>query len=254
MVKEDAETKVGRMARMKAWLSSLGDMWRESGPGGKVIAVFLVLVVLGGAAFLVMADPPWDSSYVRRKAEGKTLRGIDYAVFYDWFAAVANMLIALVGLWFAKWWMPRDAAEVAGVGRLTSWKGRGRFFWGALIVALLLAVVWRAPRLTHSFWNDEAYAARLYSWGHYEEKEDGSLERKQPDWATAIFDDRKMNNHIEHSIESRIALALRGDRDTFRESTFPHRAFSQWAGDCRWSCPARRCVWRTACGAGGGIS
>ena len=220
MVKEDAETKVEKKTRLKVWLSGLGDSWRESGAGGRVIAVFLVFVVLGGAAFLVMADPPWDSSYVRRKAEGKTLRGIDYAVFYDWFAAVANMLIALVGLATAKWWMTQDMAEDAGVGRLTSWRGGGRFFWGAIIAALLVAAVWRAPRLTHSFWNDEAYAARLYSWGCYIEKEDGSLERKQPDWATAIFDDRKMNNHIEHSIESRIALALRGDRDSFRESTF----------------------------------
>ena len=220
MVNEVVEKKVGKKACLKAWLSGLGDAWRTSGAGGKGIAVFLILVVLGGITFLVVSDPPWDSSYVRRKAEGKTLRGIDYAVFYDWFAAVANILIALLGLAFAKWWMSKDAAEEAGVGRLTSWEGRGRFFWAAFIFALLLAAVWRAPRLTHSFWNDEAYAARLYSWGCYIEKEDGSLERKQPDWATAIFDDRKMNNHIEHSIESRIALALRGDRDSFRESTF----------------------------------
>ncbi len=220
MADEVVEKQLREGTRLRAWFSGLGDAWRASGAGGKGIVVFLVLVASAGLVFLVMADPPWDSSYLRRKAEGKTLRGIDYAVFYNWFAAVANVLISVGVLALGKWWMPQDAAEVAGVGRLTNWKGRGRFFWGAFILALLVAVVWRAPRLTHSFWNDEAYAARLYSWGCYVEQDDGSLERKQPDWATAIFDDRKMNNHIEHSIEARIALALRGDGETFRESTF----------------------------------
>jgi 4-amino-4-deoxy-L-arabinose transferase-like glycosyltransferase len=97
-----------------------------------------------------------------------------------------------------------------------------------LIWLLVLgAVAWgaweRVPRLSHSYWNDEAYSLNRYVRGAWEKQEDGRTVFEPVTWTDTLFENRQANNHLLNSLLSRISLdlwrsATGAAPDAFRES------------------------------------
>ena len=95
---------------------------------------------------------------------------------------------------------------------------------------MLVAAWFRVPRLGHSLWNDEAYAARAYVVGQWDDRPDGPPVFKPADWKTGLFYNEKGNNHVWCSVEARVALKLwqkiGGHRaDEFSETALRFPAF-----------------------------
>ena len=77
-----------------------------------------------------------------------------------WAACGAFILLACAGLWsFAAWagWVRGWAGPARLAGLVPDAGPRPRWFWPALAVVLAVALVLRVPRMTLSFYNDEAH-------------------------------------------------------------------------------------------------
>ncbi|MEZ5299975.1 MAG: glycosyltransferase family 39 protein [Verrucomicrobiales bacterium] len=179
------------------------DLPARCGIGSAALFWALVAVLVASAAWMLGHDPPWDSEAARRIAEGKKLKPEHYGATGLWWAAAANALLAAGALAFAKLWSPGLAA--ADPAPLLE-PGRGRkAFAFTLLAAVLCGAILRAPRLTHSLWNDEEYSARTYVWGKFEPGGGGALEFKPVTWAEAAWKN-KVNNHLLHTFEARLSL------------------------------------------------
>ena len=97
------------------------------------------------------------------------------------------------------------------------------WFWGGIGCALVLGAIYRAPRFGHSFWNDEAYAARAYVMGESLPVPHGSFIFKPNDWKTTLFLNEKGNNHVWCSIEARVALKFGRRPPIGVPTSFPRR-------------------------------
>ena len=96
-----------------------------------------------------------------------------------------------------KEWIADDRARKRG-----SWS---QLVWAAAFIVLIGAGL-RIPRLFHSFWNDEAYAARAYVWGVKEPQLARVVGLQPVTWSQALFLNEKGNNHVWCSLEARLAL------------------------------------------------
>lgn len=74
--------------------------------------------------------------------------------------------------------------------------------------ALLVGVLERMPRLSHSFWNDEEYGFRRFASGYHRDDGAGALEFKKVRWADSLFKNHDGNNHVWHTVEARAGLGL----------------------------------------------
>ena len=104
--------------------------------------------------------------------------------------------------------------------------------WTLIFYLLLLVIIgvagWmRAPRLDHSLWNDEEYSLRRYVWGYQKVRTDDTLKLDRVTWPETFFYNRGANNHIPHSITSRLALEIwsravqqKGDDRFFSERAY----------------------------------
>jgi hypothetical protein len=148
------------------------------------------------------------------------LREKEHGVIGWWYAAAfgmgASFLLAIsLPLWAPARRQEGDTAHdvhsadeenkgETGFARLVS--GRPLF-----LLLMLLAVIvggWmRAPRLDHSLWNDEEYAMRKFAHGDYKKDDRGQPIFQPVTWATTLTESSNGNNHVLHSILSRLSLS-----------------------------------------------
>ena len=172
------------------------------------IALIVLMTLLG--VFLLSAKKPWDEklqkSIAKRDAVNKEWKTPDYADYFLWVAAAANFVIAggllvSVGLWTRpmRGKVAKDCHKLEGNAR--------RWFFAGVSAAVIVAAVYRVPRLDHSFWNDEEYAFRTYVFGEGFEAEDGLVHFKPVTWDESLFQN-KINNHIVCTVGARLSHSV----------------------------------------------
>ena len=174
--------------------------------------IVLSAVLLGLVLYLIQATPPWEPELKERIAErdatNKLWRTMDYALFYSWWAALFNAVIISTLLIISKWWSGKQKPETTQGTLLSQPGGQGQILSRRTFLILLgiivgIGIYERAPRLDHSFWNDEEYGFRRYTYGfHRPDKSGDGVELKRIGWEETLFRNR-LNNHILHSISAR---------------------------------------------------
>jgi hypothetical protein len=155
------------------------------------------------------------------KVDEPRLKARDHAVIGWWWAAVAGAVVSAVLLVALPLWFPagqkegdavhdvpmadEENAGDSGFSRLVS--GRPLFFL-ALGLAVIVGGWIRAPRLGHSFWNDEEYAVRKHIHGDYKTQEDGSRTFREVPWVEVLAENGNGNNHVLHSVLARVSLRV----------------------------------------------
>ncbi|MEM9478546.1 MAG: glycosyltransferase family 39 protein [Verrucomicrobiota bacterium] len=191
-------------------LDRLKRFWDRVAPetGRWIFAVALVLFALL-VWYLIDAKKPWDEKTLariaEREAEGKFWQARDYVTVWFWYAAALNSVILLGVLGTARWWGKRRESVVKE-SSIDRTHRTNKAYWVGFAVVILVALAYRAPRLTHSFWNDEEYAFRTYVWGVMTVQE-GEWVRDKPDWQESIFRN-KLNNHIFATVVARVSAEV----------------------------------------------
>ena len=178
---------------------------------GKVIAWISILLACGFGIYLISVGSPWDGAFLEKIESGRKPTPHKYGEIGLWWGALAGLGIALLMIRTVRWWgkpMP-ESFEVARRALLPEIDPR--WMRWALVVGMLGAVVLggylRAPRLDHSLWNDEEYAVRRNIWGEWERGKDGEMRFDGLDWEEALFFNHN-NNHIFHTVNSRLSLGI----------------------------------------------
>jgi hypothetical protein len=144
------------------------------------------------------------------------LRPKEHGAIGLWYATAASTgLLLLLGISVRRW-LPDEGEEirrdvhVASPTRLvvihSDWATR--LFVVAMVGAVSVAGVLRAPRLSHSFWNDEAYAVRTFVHGQWEEGKDKAWAFTPASWTDTLHEQRNGNNHVLCSLAERGAAVL----------------------------------------------
>jgi hypothetical protein len=159
---------------------------------------------------------------------GMLLKPREFGVAGVWlgcaFGAVVCGLL-LLGAWF---WIPDGRAGMKRAPHLPMVSGVLPYLCVMLAVA---TTVWiRAPRLDHSFWNDEEYSLRCFSHGRWEQGKDGGWKFDAVDWNDTLFECRNGNNHHMNSVLVRCSQEAwrwaRGEpREVFSETAARLPAF-----------------------------
>lgn len=199
---------------------SHGRLRLRFGRGG--LALLLLLLVVAGVCLHYGIDgpKPWGKEIMKRVADGKDLRAREYGIIGVWWGCVLSAGIGGLLVVFASWWMPGGKNAPRRLG--TRPPAPGSLFHLTLFLILGAAVFFRAPEMTHSFWNDEEYALRRYFHGAEERQQDGRLVFEKVTWDDTLFHNFNGNNHQLQSVLSRASLEawrfLRGK---------PEEAFSE---------------------------
>jgi hypothetical protein len=200
-------------------------------------------LALFSALWLGGADERWLDQIPKRKAQGKELRLEHHMALGFRRAAWAGLAVGLSGAAAIAWvaWRkgaPGSATAAVGavseIGEAGSPAGLWPDGWphpvpwrtvvavGALAMVVSGALRW--PRLGHSFWSDEAYAARAYVWGVNVAQADGTLVYKPVAWREALFLNERANNQVWCSIEARLAHSVWQRATGAPPGTFSERA------------------------------
>lgn len=198
---------------------------RFSRAGLALSAVCFVLAVFS-AVWLARADDRLLDQIPKRKAQGRELRLEHHMALGFYRAAWAGLVVGVVGLATAGLWGrreplmggDRESSGVAATPASPSETGvlprgwvhpvRWREIASIVLTAMVVSGALRWPRLGHSFWSDEAYAARAYVWGLKQPQQDGTLTFKPVSWTEAIYLNERANNQVWCSIEARVAHSL----------------------------------------------
>lgn len=199
---------------------------------GVVLAAVCAGLTLFSAVWLARGDDRLLDQVPRRVAQGKELRLEHHMALGFERAAWVGLVVGAAGVATLRWWgrrLPAGAWVQGGVGPAAErgpeeWVRPMPWRWVLVVgaVAMLVSGGLRSPRLAHSFWSDEAYAARAYVWGVKVPQADGTLVFKPVRWTEALFLNERANNQLWCSIEARIAHWLwvkssGGRADTFSE-------------------------------------
>ena len=116
-------------------------------------------------------------------------------------AAASAALLALAPLW-----LPGGPVRSRRAPHTPAAPGGLAFL--CLIVSVAASVWIRAPRLEHSFWNDEEYSFRRYTHGEWVMAADGRWQFKAVSPEAGLFDSRNGNNHLLHTLLARESLGI----------------------------------------------
>lgn len=190
------------------------------GKSGALLLAVMALMLAGSVMYALKAESPWGKTVQKRIAKQQPLQPQEYAIMGLWWGSIINSGLLLVLLGTATKWMPTPASRVSPFqGKVTQ-----GVFWTFTAVAVLSALYLRAPRLSHSLWNDEEYAMRRFSHGSWEIQKDGSLQFEPVSWTDTLFLNNNGNNHLFASLVTRLSL------DTWRTASHQSRdAFSETA-------------------------
>jgi hypothetical protein len=95
---------------------------------------------------------------------------------------------------------PVDEKEVRPTASLGGW------MWILVLGAVVFGAWERWPKLSQSYWNDEAYALNRFVRGDWEKQKDGTRVFEPVTWTDTLFFNRNANNHVLNSILSRVSL------------------------------------------------
>jgi hypothetical protein len=192
-----------------------------------VLCRVMLLLILGiSIDHLVEEEPPWNSAWGRKNAEGVSPTFREHVATGQWYAAIARTGIAALLLAVSPWWLrnPPSTIPLAAPTPLRRAPIAHPRLYGCLFALILLsAVTLRLPRMDHSYWGDEEDAIATYVHGIYSptDKDDrqGSLYFKQATWQQTFFGARHgPNNHVLFSIASRLCLSVWRHLEEFPET------------------------------------
>jgi len=219
------------------------------------LLAILALLLAGSVTFATRAEKPWGKTVAKRMEKHQDLQPKEYAVIGLWWGSVVNVGVLAVLLGWARWWVPKgevngQRSTVNGGKRKPEagsqrpeieadrnaengkWKVslRAAAPWIALFGIVVFAGWLRAPRLTHSLWNDEEYAMRKFAHGGWETAKDGTWAFDPVSWTDTLFENRNGNNHLLNSLITREALMVwravaHAPRDAFDEEALRMPAF-----------------------------
>lgn len=161
-------------------------------------------ILLATLTWLKWGDDPWRHGLPQAYFAGEQLDAQDSIILGLWFGAAINAVIATVLLVSAYWWARQPSRNIELPPRPLPPRWSRRLFWWGLAAALLTAAWIRAPRLEHSFWNDEELAFRHFLWGRNVVKDPGKLEFKPVSWQHTLFTTGSGNNHVTQTVQSRL--------------------------------------------------
>lgn len=188
-------------SRTKAW-------WQVHQKNDASIVFFLLAVLIACLAYLIWGDDPWRHQLPQKFIAGEYLSANKSITLGLWAGAVINALISSILLFSSYWWpQGKPHAHPSTVDKPFTTQSKPwvkRLFYLGLISALLGAAWIRAPRLEHSFWNDEEMPFRKYLWGEYVPTDAGELEHKPVSWKRTFFYTTTGNNHLTQTVSSRI--------------------------------------------------
>lgn len=187
-------------SRAKRW-------WADCDKGGKLAVLIVLGILLATLAWLKWGDDPWRHGLPQAYFAGKKLDTQNSIVLGLWFGAAINAVIATALLATSCWWARQpNRIEPPQRPPLPQWSRR--LFWWGLAAALLAAAWVRAPRLEHSFWNDEELAFRHFLWGRNIVTDSGNLKFEPVSWQHTLFTTGSGNNHVTQTVQSRLAHGL----------------------------------------------
>ncbi len=172
------------------------------GKSGALLLVILGFLLAGSLVYAFQAETPWDKTVQKRIAKQQPFQTKEYAIVGLWWGSVISSGLLTVLLATAGKWMPAPAST----GATQKQKVSHRVFWAFTALAVLSAGYLRAPRLSHSLWNDEEYAMRRFSHGSWETQKDGVLKFEPVSWTETLFLNDHGNNHVLASAVTRLSL------------------------------------------------
>ncbi len=174
------------------------------GKGGAILIAILSLLLLSLVIYSMKAELPWGKVIQKRISKQLPLQAKEYAIIGLWWGSIGSSFILTLLLGTVNKWLPRPAIEQAS----TKANSNHRIFWIFTILAVLFSLYLRAPRLSHSLWNDEEYAMRRFSHGTWEPQKDGTSKFEPVSWTETLFDNGHGNNHLMASFVTRLSLDL----------------------------------------------
>lgn len=193
-----------------------------------VFRIILLIICVQAIGYLREEKPPWKSAWGRHKAEGVDPSFREHVATGLWYGAVARAAIAGAILLLSLTWRRTQTPNPAtGNSLLAAPESESApsplVFYGLLGAIVAGALAMRAPRMTHSFWGDEADAMATYVHGMYKplKKKDrqGPVYFEGAIWPQTFFSARHgPNNHVLFSATSRLCLEawriVTGRKDT----------------------------------------
>jgi hypothetical protein len=190
------------------WLSFVSRCGRSTAVVVAALAASLLAAVIG----LIDLGVPWRSEVLKNFARVADLSDEkQVGVYIDLgvgIGLIGIILLTVLALVTQRWWVRPTAPSRARLNPATPGPKARWIYLACLLVIAAYAMVLRAPRLSHSFWNDEEMAFRKYVWGEYKMADDGTLEFKRVSWRNALFNNLKTNNHHWSTLETRLGMAL----------------------------------------------
>ena len=190
--------------------AALSSFLNRRDPATVRVMTAMGLLMAGLGVFLVRADKPWNPKIVARWASEKGPRLDDFIDVGMWWGAAVALAVMAVLLLAQRWWSLPAAPVFPDGGKPVIAPASRRWVWIMLAAATVLAMWVRIPRLSHSFWNDEAMHLRLYVWGDPSGNQPDDPKFDAVTWKESVFLNRKGNNHIGSSLEGRVAHLLTG--------------------------------------------
>lgn len=218
---------------------------RRRALGVRLLGFMLLLVFLGCGWKFVRGPTPWHRSVQERiqksgvagaaaqqeqlmTLEGwlksdRTVPGVfrarEHAQIGWWWASAFGMGASFLLLITIRMWAPTGKSEGdsihdvpsadeenkgdSGFAKLVS----GRPIFMLLVFLAMVVGGWlRMPRLDHSLWNDEEYAMRKFAHGDYQKNQLGEPVFRKADWIDTLAENGNGNNHLLHSLLSRLSL------------------------------------------------
>ncbi|MFZ4766043.1 MAG: glycosyltransferase family 39 protein, partial [Roseimicrobium sp.] len=178
------------------------------GRSGVVLLAAMVLLLIGSATFALRAETPWGRTVQKRLEKQQPLQPKEYAVIGLWWAAVVNTGVLATLLGCAGYWMPKPNTDGSSSDAdATGAASKPQRWMVLLLIAAVGFAAWeRWPRLSHSYWNDEAYMMHRFAHGAWEEGGDGRLTFEPVTWTNTLFENRNGNNHLLNSLFTRCTL------------------------------------------------
>jgi hypothetical protein len=135
-----------------------------------------------------------------RAAEGKPPTVEQTIHLTLWWGCAGGLLVVFFLAITSRWWANRHPSTIEAPRPVA------RHIILLLFAAVIIAIIPRAPRLTHSFWNDEEVTMQDYAHGEWKKSKDGEFKFRSPSWRDTIFYNRAGSNHTLNSILTRATL------------------------------------------------
>lgn len=166
-------------------------------PAASLARICLGLLMVAIITTLFLTPKP-----ILAEVKGITKSQIEhYASAYLWYAGLASLLPLLLVAVFAPLWTRALSQRPALPARMPLPRG----FWPLVFGAMILFATLAAPRLSHSLWDDEEYAARKTMIGSYRTNKEGMQVFKEPRWSHTLWYYQSPNNHCFQTILSRLS-------------------------------------------------